>query len=122
MDIKERIESVIERQGLTKKTVCERMGKFDQAFNSLMKNPKWTTIEAVADAIGIQPWQLFMEEIEAAGYRAVTRPAPAQGKAEDTLPFQPDKPDTAKETHAVETQQAIICPNCGKPMVISVKS
>ena len=36
MDIKARIEDVITQKGLTKKEVSERMGKFNQAFNSLM--------------------------------------------------------------------------------------
>lgn len=36
MDIKARIEEVIAQRGLTKREVSERMGKFNQAFNSLI--------------------------------------------------------------------------------------
>ena len=124
MDIKQRIVDIIESKGLTKKVVCERMGKFDQAFNSLLNNPKWSTLEAVADAIGIDVWQLFEPEIKAAGYCS-TLAAPQEAKQEvgtaneigmitEELPFTHDEP-------AAVTQQAIVCPHCGKPMKIEVK-
>ena len=59
MDIKARIEEVIAQRGLTKREVSERMGKFNQAFNSLITNPKWDTIELVAEAIGITTAELL---------------------------------------------------------------
>jgi len=59
MDIKARIEEVIAQRGLTKREVSERMGKFNQAFNSLITNPKWDTIEHVAKAIGITTEELL---------------------------------------------------------------
>ena len=59
MDIKERIEQVIEQRGLTKKEVAERMGKVKQAFNSLVTDPKWSVIEEVAKAIGISTDELL---------------------------------------------------------------
>lgn len=59
MDIKARIEEVIAQRGLTKREVSERMGKFNQAFNSLITNPKWDTIEHVAEAIGITTAELL---------------------------------------------------------------
>ena len=76
MDIRERVEAAISQHGLTKKEVCDRMGKFDQAFKSLLTNPKWSTLEKVTEAIGIEPWQLFEQEIMAAGYRLVAAPQP----------------------------------------------
>ncbi len=59
MDIKARIEEVIAQKGMTKREVSERMGKFNQAFNSLITNPKWDTIELVAEAIGITTAELL---------------------------------------------------------------
>lgn len=59
MDIKARIEEVTAPRGLTKREVSERMGKFNQAFNSLITNPKWDTIEHVAKAIGITTEELL---------------------------------------------------------------
>ena len=83
MDIRERVEAAISQHGLTKKEVCDRMGKFDQAFKSLLTNPKWSTLEKVTEAIGIEPWQLFEQEIEAAGYRRVAEPKPSEEEKTD---------------------------------------
>lgn len=59
MDVKERIELVLERKGLQKKDIAEKMGKFKQAFNSLITDPKWSVIENVAEVIGITPEELL---------------------------------------------------------------
>ena len=59
MDIKERIEQVIDQRGLTKKEVAERMGKFKQAFNYVVTDPKWSVIEEVAKAIGISTEEML---------------------------------------------------------------
>lgn len=59
MDIKKRIEEVVMQYGLSKKEVAERMGKMKQAFNSLTTDPKWSTIEQVASAIGISTEELL---------------------------------------------------------------
>ena len=63
MDVKKRIEEVITEKGLSKKGVAERMGKVKQAFNSLMTDPKWSTIEQVADAIGISVEELLFGKV-----------------------------------------------------------
>ena len=59
MDIKQRIEQVIASRGLTKGAVAEKMGKQKQNINSLLTDPRWSIIEAVADAIGITPQELM---------------------------------------------------------------
>ena len=59
MDIKVRIEDVIAQKGMQKKDIAEKMGKHKQAFNSLVTDPKWSIIEAVADAIGISAKELL---------------------------------------------------------------
>lgn len=59
MDIKQRIEQVIASRGLAKGAVAEKMGKQKQNINSLLTDPRWSIIEAVADAIGITPQELL---------------------------------------------------------------
>lgn len=59
MDIKQRIEQVIASRGLTKGAVAEKMGKQKQNINSLLTDPRWSIIEAVAAAIGITPQELM---------------------------------------------------------------
>lgn len=93
MDVKARIEEVISQKGLTKREVSERMGKFNQAFNSLITNPKWDTIEHVAEAIGITTEELLFDR----------------------------KPNTSKEemdgtvlSADSKTIGMLVCPHCGK--------
>ena len=59
MDIKERIEQVLNQRGMQKTTLAQRMGKQKQALNSLMTDAKWSTIEQIADAIGISTQELL---------------------------------------------------------------
>jgi transcriptional regulator with XRE-family HTH domain len=80
MDIRQRIEALAARRGIQKKDLAERMGKRKENLNTLITNPKWDTIELVAQALGIEPWELFREEIEAAGLEIVKKgadPAPS---------------------------------------------
>jgi len=82
MDIRQRIESLAARRGIQKKDLAERMGKRKENLNTLITNPKWDTIELVVQALGIEPWELFREEIEAAGLEIVKKgtdltPSPA---------------------------------------------
>ena len=119
MDIKARIEEVINEKGLTKKVVAERMGKFNQAFNSLLTNPKWETIELVATAIGISTQEMLFgikpqepaPQPEAPKTEA-SAPQTATAQA-DALPFNNEP--------SASVQGALICPHCGKPFAIEVK-
>ena len=125
MDIRARIEQVIDEKGLTKRLVAERMGKFSQAFNSLLTNPKWETIELVASAIGISTCEMLYgikpEAEPAAQPAALPAPSPA-----DELPFGDSKapaaqtePEKAKEVRIVRF--AYDCPHCGKSVRISIE-
>ena len=78
MDILARIEQVIKQRGTNKTEVAERMGKAKQNFKSLLTNPKWDSLELVCQAMGIQPWQLFEQEIREAGY-VPAAPSPSAG-------------------------------------------
>ena len=111
MDIKTRIEEVISQKGLTKKEVSERMGKFNQAFNSLITNPKWDTIELVAQAIGITTEQLLFgsSSQDSAIKNAI---------GEDTL-----EDGSANNNHGEISQTIgmLLCPHCGKGIKFIIK-
>lgn len=123
MDIKARIEEVINEKGLTKKVVAERMGKFNQAFNSLLTNPKWETIELVATAIGISTQEmLFGIKPQEPAPQPVAEPAPkTEASQADNLPFTNEQQQETEKAPSVVTQGALICPHCGKPFTIEVK-
>ena len=147
MNITERIEQALSQRGLNKSELARRMNKHNQQVNRLIDNPKWETIEAVASAIGIAPWELFTQEIEAAGYRLTpeqqpaaapeSQPADKMGSAHEVSTEGKQSPDdlpwektstVAEELQAVGAASqaavpgALICPHCGKAMVISVAS
>lgn len=61
MDIKERIEAIIEKKGMQKAKIAERMGKHKQGFNQLITDPKWSTIEQVAEAMGMTVQELLFD-------------------------------------------------------------
>lgn len=116
MDIRQRIETLAARRGIQKKDLAERMGKRKENLNTLITNPKWDTIELVAQALGIEPWELFREEIEAAGFV----------KSEESIVK--NEEDVAKieeptDAPLVSTplQQALVCPHCHKAMTIEVR-
>lgn len=128
MDIRARIEQVIDEKGLTKRLVAERMGKFSQAFNSLLTNPKWETIELVASAIGISTCEMLYgikPEAEPAAQPAQPAAQPASSPA-DELPFGDNK-DTAAQTEPEKAEEVRIvrfaydCPHCGKSIRISIE-
>lgn len=108
MDIKARIEEVIAQRGLTKREVSERMGKFNQAFNSLITNPKWDTIELVAHAIGIPTKELLFDSTDASSQ--------SQNSDETEL--------CTPESQTNKTQTTIgmlVCPHCGKGITLNIK-
>lgn len=117
MDIKERIEQVISEKGLSKKEVAERMGKHNQAINSLLTDAKWSTVELVAEAIGITTHELLFgtkSESNPAIPVSSERPSPA-----DKLPFGAEKP--AQEQPPLQPVAAFLCPHCGETIIVGLK-
>ena len=108
MDIKARIEEVIAQRGLTKREVSERMGKFNQAFNSLITNPKWDTIEHVAQAIGVSVEELLFGRISQEG----TIISPIINEKRSIGYSQSDS----------ESIGLLICPHCGRGIKLSVST
>ena len=108
MDIKSRIEEVITHKGLTKREVAERMGKFNQAFNSLITNPKWDTIELVAQAIGITTEELLFGKI---------------GESSSFIDTEEKISNShmSEESEQSQTIGMLICPNCGKGIRLNIE-
>ena len=109
MDIKARIEEVIAQRGLTKREVSDRMGKFNQAFNSLITNPKWDTIELVAEAIGITTAELLF------GNEDVPMKSASKIDTEKSSLPNNDLKDSSSSFGL------IICPYCGKGIKLSLE-
>lgn len=63
----DRIETILKEKGLTKAAFAELMGTSRQNVNSLLKNPTREKLEAIAVALGVPVWQLFVspEEVRA---------------------------------------------------------
>ena len=112
MDIKTRIEDVISQKGITKKEVAERMGKFNQAFNSLITNPKWDTIELVAQAIGITTEELLFGDDRITKEEAKSN---SISKAEEGTTMHDNEQQSNAHSFGV-----IICPYCRKGIRLSL--
>ena len=127
MNITERIEQVLDQRGINKSELARRMNKHNQQVNRLIDNPKWETIEAVASAIGIAPWELFTQEIEAAGYRLAPELQPSaqpsqQPAVESASAGQQQTVGGECGEPSAIGQQAIICPHCHQALVMNIAS
>lgn len=109
MDIKARIEEMIAQRGLTKREVSERMGKFNQAFNSLITNPKWDTIELVAEALCISTKELL--------YGSKNIQEESTSKDNDCN----DDYSLTEQSKNTKTFGLLECPHCGKCIKICAK-
>lgn len=62
MDIKDIIEDKINRHGLSKKVVAERMGIAPQNLNGMITSPSWPTLERLAAALEMTIPELISEQ------------------------------------------------------------
>ena len=146
-----KINEVIERHGMQLRDVSREMGMKPSALQSAIdRNLTVKTLRLISEAAKIPIAEFFLDELteeEKQGILAVLQPAAApesqpadkmgsahevgtEGKqSPDDLPF--GKTSTiAEELKAVEEESkkmaavpgALICPHCGKAMVISVAS
>ena len=58
------IDNLLIKKGVTKAMLAERMGILPQNVNANLKNPKEDTIRNIADALGVEPWELFATKEE----------------------------------------------------------
>lgn len=57
--VMDNIDNIIKRKGLTKTALAERLGIKKQNLNGLLKNPTLGTIRRIAEALGVNPRELF---------------------------------------------------------------
>lgn len=58
------IDKLLIQKGMTKAMLAERMGILPQNVNANLKNPKEDTIRNIAEALGVEPWELFASKEE----------------------------------------------------------
>lgn len=90
-----RIETLLKEKGITKVRLAELLGTTKQNLHSIIRNPKQSTLRAIADALGVPVWQLF---------------ATAEEVREQCTDL------------AVSAGNIANCPHCGKPIAIDIKA
>lgn len=60
----DRIEEILNEQGLSKAAFAELMGTSRQNVNALLKNPTRAKLEDIATALHVPIWQLFVSKEE----------------------------------------------------------
>ncbi len=58
------IEVLLQERGLKKSELAKMMGVNRQNINSLLNNPTLATIEKIANALGVETWELFKSKEE----------------------------------------------------------
>lgn len=53
------IEDIRKKKGMTKAALADKIGVRSQNLNKLLNNPTFDTLQRVADALGVAPWQLI---------------------------------------------------------------
>lgn len=61
------IDFLLKTKGVTKVELANRMGIQKQNVNTMLKNPTYTTLEKIAEALGVQMWELFATKEEVVG-------------------------------------------------------
>ncbi|MBQ9639141.1 MAG: helix-turn-helix transcriptional regulator [Bacteroidales bacterium] len=101
MNFRSNIKSLCKLQGITQKELADKIGITNSALNiSLSKNnPRFSTLESIAEALGVSVSLLTSEDME----KALV--------------------DQAKqEQEPQEPRQGIYCPHCGRPLTLFVKA
>ena len=58
------IDSLLKEKGMTKTMLAEKMGIRSQNVNVALKNPTEETMRKIANALGVEVWELFTLEGE----------------------------------------------------------
>ena len=56
------IDDLLKEKGLTKATLAEKMGIRSQNVNVSLRNPTEETMKKLADALGVEMWELFVSK------------------------------------------------------------
>lgn len=137
------IKSFIIERGLSVKQVADNMGISSPALSQLLSgNPTVQKIQDIAEkGIGCKRWELFADEMDvkdvlerfkdqfeeeiqrrvvAAVEETEQRMAKEAQDAADSYELTIDSLREELEGKEPTTQQAIVCPSCGRPIVIKV--
>lgn len=127
------IRRTLSRYGYTVNSLAKKCGVGQSGLNQTVTgNPTAKKLQDLAEMVGCQRWEFFMDEIEAAGFDLVKRsseqpeqPSPSQASASqsaqaDELPFggSDNKGGGAEPTATM--QQAIICPHCHQALIFNI--
>jgi lambda repressor-like predicted transcriptional regulator len=130
-DQRMKINEVIERHGMQLRDVSREMGMKPSALQSAIdRNLTVKTLRQISEAARIPIAEFFMDEMTQEEISRLTnRPAPDPsllGRGVDTTEPQDDAEDwlprAATPPEKVVSKQGLVCPHCGKAMVISVAS
>ena len=87
------IKNIIKEKGFTQQTLSEKMGcARTSVYQAIYGNPSVSSLQKIADALGVPMWRLFATEDEV---KREIKPDPAQG--------------------------AFRCPKCGAKMRIQIE-
>lgn len=56
------IDDLLKEKGLTKAMLAEKMGIRSQNVNVSLRNPTEETMKKLADALGVEMWELFVSK------------------------------------------------------------
>lgn len=62
--VKDRVESILKENGMTKVEFANIMGIAKQNVNALLRNPSREVCAKIAEALNVPMWQLFASESE----------------------------------------------------------
>lgn len=136
------LKAFINKRGLTIKELADAMGSSAPALHQVLSgNPTAQKLQDIATAIGCKRWQLFADEMEMADVidyfkdemeaeieRRIARAVEAKENEmfkqteelskeyEQRISELQNQLDTREPSH----QEALICPNCGRPFIIKV--
>ena len=73
------IKEVLAAKGLTQKDIAARMGVTQSNISAIISRPSFPTLERIAAALGVEPWQLLappevVERMRQAAARHTVRP------------------------------------------------
>ena len=129
------IRRTLSRYGYTVNSLAKKCGVGQSGLNQTVTgNPTAKKLQDLAEMVGCQRWEFFLDEIEAAGFVLVKRedgqqpteptepqsPSASASQGRDGLPFggSDNKGGGAEPTATM--QQAIICPHCHQALVFNI--
>ena len=90
----DRLKAIMRQKGVTQVELSEKLGITKSAFYQRINgNPSLSSIKELADALGVEVWELFIDREDIIKNEGIGN----------------DKPE-----------MTIVCPHCGKPIKITI--